>query len=133
LVSEEYINKSEQLIAKMNSVMQNRTDIEELVGVGNIDMMKNNHENHVKFIGSILKNYNPKVMVETIIWVFKAYRNHGFTTNYWPIQINTWLSILKDELSSNAYFEIYPYYEWILRNIPLFIKTSGDNLEQEKL
>jgi len=86
--ADEYHQNAEKLTARMNSLMLERTDLEDLVGANNISMMKDNHANHIRFIASILKNYNPDVLVDTVLWVFRAYRSHGFTTNYWAAQLN---------------------------------------------
>lgn len=79
---QEYFQKSEMLINKMNDLMLARADLKELIGENNERMMQDNHANHVRFIASILKNYNPDVLVDTVLWVFRAYRSHRFTTNY---------------------------------------------------
>lgn len=124
--ADEYYRKSDQLIALMNTTMLKRPDVENLVGQNNIDMMQDNHANHVRFIASILKYPNPEVLVETVLWVFQAYRSHGFTTNYWAAQLNTWIGVLKQVLTDESYKEVYPYYEWMQTNIPLFVKISGE-------
>jgi len=96
-------------------------------------MMKDNHSNHVRFIASILRNNHPDVLVETVLWVFRAYRSHGFTTNYWAAQLNSWIIVLKEILSTDCYAEIYPYYEWMQVNIPIFVKVSNEELEAPNL
>jgi len=116
----------------MNSIMLERPDLENLIGANNINMMKDNHANHVRFVGSILKNYNPDVLVNTILWVFKAYRGHGFNTNYWAAQMNTWISIIKEEFTRETYEAVYPYYEWMQVNIPQFVCLSDDELDDSK-
>lgn len=126
---EEYNEKSELLISKMNTMMMERADLEGLVGANNIEMMKDNHANHVRFIASILKNNNSDVLVDTVLWVFRAYRSHGFTTNYWAAQLNTWIKIMKEVLSPESFKEVYPYYDWMQVNIPVFTKLSDDMLE----
>lgn len=125
----EYCKKADKLLVIMNVEILKRADIESLVGAQNIDMMHDNHANHIRFISSILKNFNAVVFVETILWVFRAYRSRGFSTNYWATQLNTWIKILKKELSDDAYEEIVPYYEWMLINIPAFVKLSNEALE----
>jgi hypothetical protein len=127
--AEEYEQKADQLISKINKLMLERQDIENLVGKNNLNMMKDNHANHVRFISSMLKHHNPGVLVETVLWVFRAYRSHGFTTNYWAAQLNTWIQIYKADLSPKCYEEIYPLYEWMQINIPLFVKVSNQDLE----
>jgi hypothetical protein len=124
--AEEYIQKAEQLTYRINGMMLARNDIADLVGKDNIDMMKDNHSNHVRFIGSILKINNPLVLVNTVLWVFRAYLNHGFTSNYWAAQLNAWFIILEETLSEKSYAEIYPYYEWMQVNIPIFVKVSKE-------
>lgn len=132
MASGEYLNKSEILVAKMNAVMLSRKDIDSLIGEDNISMMKDNHANHVRFIASVFLHRNDTILIETVIWVFTAYRSHGFTTNYWAAQLNTWITIIKEELSAESFREIYPYYDWMLVNIPVFVALSGDKLENNK-
>lgn len=126
---EEYHQKMEQLIAQMNTLMLGKVNIESLVGKDNIPMMKDNHANHARFMVSVFQNYNPEVLVETVLWVFRAYRSHGFTTNYWATQLNTWIDILKEVLTNESYSEVYPYYEWMQINVPLFVKFSDEKLD----
>lgn len=126
--SEEYYEKTEQLVSQMNALMTKRPDIESLVGLDNMDMMKDNHANHVRFIASVLKNHNPDVLVDTILWVFRAYRSHGFTSNYWAAQMNTWINVLKDELTPGSFNEVLPLYEWMQVSIPTFADVSDGDL-----
>jgi hypothetical protein len=125
----EFNQKSEKLVSKINTLMLERTDIKSLIGEDNINMMTDNHSNHVRFIASILSNNNPEVLVETILWVFRAYCSHGFTTNYWAAQLNSWIIVLKETMTADSFMEIYPYYEWMQINIPIFVKVSAENLE----
>lgn len=128
----EYSGKSDLLVGKMNILMSERRDLIQLIGSNNIEMMKDNHANHVRFIASILKNYNPEVLLDTILWVFRAYRSHGFTTNYWAAQLNSWIKILESNLSPEGYKEIYPLYEWMQINIPAFVQLSDENISISK-
>jgi len=128
-VASEYEQKSGQLNAKINQLMLERADIKELVGEINISMMKDNHANHVRFIASILRNHNPEILVDTVLWVFRAYRSRGFSSNYWAAQLNTWIEIIKEELSTETYLQVFPLYEWMQVNIPTFVKLSDEKLE----
>lgn len=128
LAVQEYAKKQELLIFQMNTLMLERTDLETLIGKGNLKMMQDNHANHVDFIYSILKNNNADVLVETVLWVFRAYKSHGFSYRYWTVQLTTWQQILKKELSTESYTEILSIYEWMLTNIPVFIKLSDEKL-----
>lgn len=125
----EYQQKSELIINAINERMLVRADIELIVGNDNISMMKDNHSNHVRFIASLLQNYNPEVFVDTVLWVFRAYRTHGFKSNYWAAQLNAFIEILKVVLSKESFIEIYPVYEWMQINIPTFVKLSDEKIE----
>lgn len=127
----EYQSKAELLIATINMNMSGRYDITELIGKNNMSLMKDNHFNHVLFISSILKIPNHEVLVNTVLWVFKTYRNRGFSVDYWNIQTNAWFGILKTQMSPEAYAEIEPLYIWIKNHIPAFEKLSSDNEKEE--
>lgn len=127
--ADEYESKQDHLVDLMNKKMQAREDIDELIGPKNIQMMKDNHANHARFMLSIFKNFNEDILVETILWVFRAYRSHGFHTNYWASQLNLWIEVLKKELTPVAFSEIYEYYKWMQVNIPVFVNVSDEKLE----
>ncbi len=127
----EYTEKIDFLVSSMNNILSSRKDILKIIGVDNLDMMFDNHANHARFMSSIFTVYVPEVFVETILWVFRAYRSHRFTTNYWATQLNVWIQIIKQNMSPKAAVEILPYYEWMQINIPLFVKLSDDKLDAE--
>jgi len=129
----EYMDKSEMLIAKMNQVMLERKDILEVIGgEKNITMMKDNHCNHSRFIISILQTPDSETLVDTVLWVFRAYMSRGFSSNYLSAQINTWIEILKENISENAYSEILSIYNWFSVNIPNFTIAADEKLEKSR-
>lgn len=119
-MTDEYSSKRDLLVNLMNAQMLERLDIKEMVGADNEDMMKDNHANHARFLESIFLNHNPEVLLDTVLWVFRAYRSRNFSSTYWSAQLNTWLEIYKENLSDDCYQSIYPYYNWMLINIPFF-------------
>jgi len=128
----EYQRMQEKLVSLMNDKMLSRPDINDLVGENNLDMMKDNHANHARFMASLFKNFDPEVLTDTVLWVFRAYRSRKFHSNYWAAQLSKWIEILKQELSEQTFFEIFPYYEWMQVNIPVFVKLSTEDLESGK-
>lgn len=126
---QEYEGKRGSLVAKVNKLMLNRRDINGLVCKKNIEMMKDNHANHARFMISIFYVFNAEVLVETILWVFRAYRSRSFASSYWAAQLNTWINVLGEELSEASFKEIYPYYQWMQVNIPVFSELSQQNID----
>jgi hypothetical protein len=129
----EYVDKMEMLAAKMNETMLARADILELIGgEKNITMMKDNHNNHLRFIASILQTPDSETLVDTVLWVFRAYMSRGFSSNYWAAQLNTWIQTLKENISEKAFTEIISIYNWMTVNIPSFTIAAEDKLEKSK-
>lgn len=128
MFAKEYESKRDILVDLMNKKMVSRADIKEMVGELNIEMMKDNHANHARFMESIFTKHSPEVLVDTILWVFRAYQSRNFSSTYWAAQLNSWIDILKKELTSDCYVAIYPYYNWMQINIPNFVALC-DNTE----
>lgn len=122
--SDEYFSKMGKLVSIINDTILNRPDVEKLIGKNNLEMVKDNHQNHARFMYSVMKDYNSDVLVETVIWVFNAYQNHGFSSNYWAAQLNAWISILEKELSESTFKQIFPFYEFMQVNIPVFVEVA---------
>jgi hypothetical protein len=132
-IPEAHINElglqMDKLVADMNDNMCKRPDINDLVGQDNLRMMKDNHANHLRFVLSLLENYNKLVLVDTVAWVYRSYRSRGFHMNYWAAQINTWIDLFKKHLSEDAFVSIYPLYKWFSITIPHFSKISDEELK----
>ncbi|MBU1095482.1 MAG: hypothetical protein KKB34_03290 [Bacteroidetes bacterium] len=126
---DEYESKKDMLAEKMNQIMIKRNDIKKMVG-DNISMMEDNHRNHARFMASLFRSYNAEIFVDTVLWVYRAYRSHGFSLIYWPAQLDSWLSIMKSELNSSTYNEIYPFYNWMIINQAYFVELSDHKLDE---
>lgn len=125
----EFSAKRDHLVELLNEKMLSRADLLDMVGAGNVDMMKDNHANHARFLESIFNAHNPEVLVDTVLWVFRAYRSRNFSSTYWAAQLNAWIELYKQELTPACYQEIYPYYNWMQINIPSFNLLAESNLE----
>ncbi|AQQ70681.1 hypothetical protein SMSP2_01038 [Limihaloglobus sulfuriphilus] len=116
----EYAQKRAKLVSEVDRILISRPDLIRLIGEGNKAMMQDNHKNHALFMESMFKFYDPQVLVETVLWVFRAYRSHNFHQTYWPAQLNAWLAAMESLLSNKAYDEIVPFYNYLIVNIPVF-------------
>ena len=124
----EFSHKREQLAAKGSQLLSERNDMEKLVGKGNKQMSEDNNKNFARFMESMFSEYDPNVLVETVLWVFRAYRSHGFQTIYWAANLNIWIEMLKNEMSEETFNELYPFYNWLVVNIPVFVKLTDEDL-----
>lgn len=116
-----YYDKIDEIAEELNRIMLARPDIGRLIGKGNAEMMENNSRNYLRFMGAIFHSYDPMVLVQTSLWAFRAYRSHGFFVEYWPANLDTTVQILKKKLPEPVYIEVYPFFEWLIVNIPAFV------------
>jgi hypothetical protein len=126
----EYAQKCSALVAEVDRRMLQRPDLERLVGEDNSEMMRDNHANHARFVSTILQHPNPEVLVDTVLWVFRAYRSHGFHLSYWPAQLNTWVEVLEQQLSAESFAGVYPLYQWFVVNQSAFAALSDSQLDE---
>jgi len=128
-LADEFSTKRDLLVELMNKKMLERGDVVVMVGENNVAMMKDNHANHARFLESMFYSYSPEVLVDTVLWVFRAYRSRNFSSTYWAAQLNTWLEIYKENLSENCYKAVYPYYNWMQINIPAFNSMAEQDID----
>jgi hypothetical protein len=124
----EFEVKWEQIAAAGTRQLMARPDLEKLVGTGNEQMAEDNNRNFPRFMLSLFSEYQPAVFVETVLWVFRAYRSHGFQTTYWAANLNIWVDLLQKELSADAWKQIHPFYNWLIVNIPKFTALTDTDL-----
>ncbi len=115
----------------LNKRMAAREDVDKLIGRENLSMMQDNSRNLFRFMSSMFKEYDPKIFVNTLLWVFRAYRAHGFKIIFWSANVDTITEILSEKLPDNAKKEILPFFDWIIINIPKFVDITDEQLKEE--
>jgi hypothetical protein len=113
---EAYRDRGEVVAREVSAALLGRPDIGELIGEGNGPMMENNHLNQVRFFGSILEGFSPELFVDTLHWVYRTYRCHGFHERYWEVMLPLWQEVMARELPTGAFETISPFYRWIIDN-----------------
>jgi hypothetical protein len=130
----EYVENMDLLVATLNGAMLKREDILELIGgKNNITMMKNNHHSHLQFIAAILQVPDSEMLVDTLLWVFRAFMSRGFGPNYWEVQISTLTLLMKENVSEKAFIEISNIYNWMNSNINTFTMIADEQLGKSKI
>ena len=119
-----FSRKKDQLAAQGNQSMAERADLEKLIGKNNQQMAEDNNRNFARFMESVFTSYHPEVLVETVLWVFRTYRAHGFHATYWAANLNVWVEMLKKELQEDDYNSLYPFYNWLIIHIPICVKLT---------
>lgn len=120
----------ESLAEELSRQMAARPDLEKLIGPGNLPMMQDNSRNFCRFMSAMFAAYEPAVMAQTALWVFRAYRAHGFHTTYWPANLDTFVEIARARLAPGTFAETYPFFQWLIVHIPSFVKISDEQLAE---
>jgi hypothetical protein len=126
----EFEQKQPALANALNQRMRKRPDLDRLIGDGNRAMMEDNSRNFCRFMSTLFSAYEPLVFVETVLWVFRAYRSHGFKTTYWPANIDTFVELIREELSPETFEAVYPFFDWLIVNIPVFVSITDQQLAE---
>jgi len=127
---QEFDGKWEAIAGIGTQILMERPDFEKLIGTNNGNMAEDNNRNFPRFMTALFLDYKPEVLVENVLWVFRAYRAHGFQTAYWAANLNIWVELLKKELTPEAFKEIYPFYNWLIVNIPAFVSITDTDLSE---
>jgi len=128
---EVFTNKRVGLVYQVIQEMSVRPDFDRLVGAGNRQMAADNGQNFARFMESLFSEFEPEVLVETALWVFRAYLAHGFQRTYWPAHLETWVRILRRELPEAVFEQVYPFYHWFITHIPIFTALAETEAAQK--
>ncbi|GAB6137700.1 cobalamin B12-binding domain-containing protein [Halanaerobaculum tunisiense] len=123
---EEYQENIELLIETVNDKLSQRNNIDELIGHNPLTKMYDNHENHAHFMVNAFKIDDYNFFSRNIIWVYNTYRNHGFSFDYFPVELKAWIEAINEYISSGNADSIIEVYNWMLKNHNKFIKASKE-------
>ncbi|MBS3766430.1 cobalamin-dependent protein [Candidatus Bipolaricaulota bacterium] len=119
-----YKENSESLVEVVNESFANREDIGDLIGDNSIEKMFENHENHVRFMTNVFILNDYDLLTRTVIWVYRTYRAHGFSDDYFLVELEAWKGAVDDQLKSESASPINKIYSFLLENHEAFIKSS---------
>lgn len=128
-----YSHKRDTLAEAVSALLMVRTDLDALIGPGNLAMMRDNHANHARYVESVMRYFDAENLVDTVVWVLTTYRSHGFREGYWPAQLNAWVEVCRAHLSDTAFAAIYPVYHWFIVCIPTLIELANERGDELKL
>ena len=98
-----------------------------------VEMMLQNHRNHLQFMMSFFRLNNPELLKEIVIWVYRAYQAHGFSPDYFPAVLRRWMEAVSQFLPPESATEILGVYGWMLENHQRFLAAADEyrHMEQE--
>jgi len=109
--AEEYEKKKDLMLDFVNKEMSKRKDLAQLIGGNSLQMMFDNHRNHVNFMINVFKFSLFEMLVKIVPWVYKSYYNNGFSYDYFLVELETWKRAIKNFLTESNANEIIKTYD----------------------
>lgn len=122
--AKDYEAKRDFMLNFVNQEMSERPDIIKLIGGNPLQMMYDNHKNHINFMINVFKYSLFELLVRIIPWVYRSYHNHDFSYDYFPIELETWKQAVDKFLQKDHAKEINKTYDWMIEKHPIMIEIS---------
>ncbi|WP_319371802.1 cobalamin-dependent protein [uncultured Ilyobacter sp.] len=119
----EYEKNIPTMTESVNSIMTKINSTENLIGDNPLSVMHDNHIHHSKFMANIFKLNDYELLNNTLKWVLNSYVSRGFKSKYFQIELDTWISVIRDTLEPNYSSGIIKIYQWM--------KSALENIERE--
>ncbi|MFZ5426555.1 MAG: hypothetical protein ACOZEN_06250 [Thermodesulfobacteriota bacterium] len=120
-----YASAAEALAAAVSARMLALGDIEQLTGLGNLRMMMDTHRRQARFLSAILADFDPALLVRTVLWAIRAHKSLGFRDRYWVMQQEAWRPALTEGLDPQAFDQVIPLFDWLKERMDDFILLSN--------
>ncbi len=112
------------LIDEVNSEMEGRADLAQLIGAGNLSLMRDNHNNHAAFMDNVFFLGNYTLLASVIPWVYRVYAARGFSLDYFPTELQAWSRAIQAHLPAPLAEPILAVYAWMIQHHPLFAGSA---------
>jgi methanogenic corrinoid protein MtbC1 len=122
--AEEYEKNKDSMLDFVNTEMSKRKDLVQLIGGNSLQMMFDNHRNHINFMIDVFKFSLFEFLIKIVPWVYKSYYNQGFSYNYFLIELETWKKAVKKFLTKSNADEIIKTYDWLIEKHEKMIDLS---------
>lgn len=119
-----YESKKELLLDFVNDKLARNPKISKLIGYNPLQMMYDNHLNHINFMINVFKLNNFELLVKIIPWVYRSYHSHGFSFDYFLLELNAWKEAINKNIKEKSISEIIKVYDWLIKKHNVMIKLS---------
>lgn len=118
-----YLRHGEALLEQVNQTLLDRTDLPQLLGGNPQQIMFDNHRYHFDFMANVFEFQAYDMLVRMVPWVYRAYMSHGFSADYFLVELEAWVDALRGCLAEEA-GSVVNIYEFLLQNHALFLELA---------
>lgn len=121
------VKHKSSLLEYVNKQILKREDLETLIGgMHNLQLMLENHRNHIDFITMVVKIGNSDLLLNTLPWVYHSYHSQGFAYDYFSIELNLWRDSLIGKIEGCDFEPLIRIYQNMIDLHSENIKSSED-------
>jgi methanogenic corrinoid protein MtbC1 len=110
----EYDEKKEILALEVSRELMTYPSLSDLINQNPPEMLFDHQRHHAHFMVNILRLNRVDLFIQTILWEYRAYSAHGFSYEYFPLALKTWIPILEKYLTPPSAQAIKKIYEWLI-------------------
>ncbi len=121
----EYKAKLEALVAQVNRTLEEHPRVLRLVGYNPLTMMHDNHRNHARFMANVFRFQAWPLLVKTVVWAYRTYHNHGFSYDYFPVELAAWQQAVAELLPPAAGATILAVYRWLQQHHEDWVRLAA--------
>jgi hypothetical protein len=119
-----YRAAEERLVGCVNADLMERRDVGDLIGSCPVDMMRDNHRNHARFMLTVFELNLPRLLKRVVPWVYRTYISRGFRPDYFPVELRAWQEAVGEQLSDAEARPILGVYQWMLDRHQDMLETA---------
>ena len=109
-----YADRIDQLVALVDRELSAREDLGRLLAPNPLSVAHSNHENHGRFVSTVLSFGAGTLLTRTLAWVYRSYRARGVAHDYFAAELEAWRRAVSALLPPAHAAEILPLYDWML-------------------
>lgn len=123
-----YEKEKETLLQIVNGRLTEHSDLARFLGTSSLQVMYDNHRNHVNFMINVLKLNEFAMLARMVPWVYRVYHRHGFSYDYFLEELRAWQRAVLTRLNEKHAKEINRVYDWLLDHHEIMIALSSGTL-----
>jgi methanogenic corrinoid protein MtbC1 len=124
----EYRAKMATLQEQVGRELADYLAIEVLIGFNPVEAMYDQHRYHAVFMANILHFNAFELMAGTVAWVYQTYHAHGFSYDYFLLEVKTWMRAVDEHMEATSAQVVNPVYLWWMSHHEDLITLSRGNL-----
>lgn len=110
----EYQGAGPEMIRLVDAELGENESLQVLIGNNPLQVMYDNHKHHWAFMATVFGISGYELLARTVPWVYRSYHSHGFSYDYFPVELNAWKRAIATYISEKSAGQILMIYDWIL-------------------